>query len=435
MKDGGRLQAAIEVLEALEREHRPATEVLRDWGNAHRFAGSGDRAAIGNLVHDALRARASLAWRMGSAAPRALVLATYVRLWGRDIATLEAHLSGDQHAPAPLEDAERAALGADEAEGAPDHVRGDYPEWLAPSFARVFADRAVAEGRALSARAPVDLRANTLKSGRNKMLAALSRFGAVPTAIAPQGIRLPAGDGPARAPQVQAEPGYKKGWFEIQDEGSQLAALLAGARGGDQVADVCAGGGGKTLALSAAMANKGQIHAFDADRNRLAGIFERLDRAGTRNVQVIPANERARLEAMAGRMDVVLVDAPCTGTGTWRRRPDAKWRLSEKQLADRIADQQEVLALAEPLVKPGGRLVYVTCSVLPEENEDQVAAFLATHPGYRLQPAAEVWRTALDTALPDEFRAPVEGHGEAIRLTPATAGTDGFFVAVMVRAA
>ncbi len=435
MRDGGRIEAAIEVLERLEREHRPATDVLRDWGNAHRFAGSGDRAAIGNLVHDALRCRASLAWRMGSESPRALVLAAYVVLWRVPLGRLETLLAEDRHAPAPLGEAERAALAGEAAAGAPTHVLADIPEWLAPSFSRAFGPRLVEEGRGLAARAPVDLRANTLKSTRDKVLGALSRFAPAPTTLSPLGIRLAPGEGPARAPQVQAEPGYQKGWFEIQDEGSQLAALLAGATAGEQVADVCAGGGGKTLALAAIMANKGQIHAFDADRNRLAGIFERLDRAGTRNVQVIAANERDRLDALDGRMDLVLVDAPCTGTGTWRRRPDAKWRLSQAQLEQRIADQNEVLALAEPKVKPGGRLVYVTCSLLPEENEDRVAEFLGGHPDFALADAAAVWRAALGDDLPEAFRAPVAGLGDAIRLTPASAGTDGFFVAVMRRAA
>ncbi|HQF30055.1 MAG TPA: MFS transporter, partial [Hyphomicrobiales bacterium] len=181
MRDGGRIEAAIEVLERLEREHRPATDVLRDWGNAHRFAGSGDRAAIGNLVHDALRCRASLAWRMGSESPRALVLAAYVVLWRVPLGRLETLLAEDRHAPAPLGEAERAALAGEAAAGAPTHVLADIPEWLAPSFSRAFGPRLVEEGRGLAARAPVDLRANTLKSTRDKVLGALSRFAPAPT--------------------------------------------------------------------------------------------------------------------------------------------------------------------------------------------------------------------------------------------------------------
>ncbi|MCC2112363.1 MAG: RsmB/NOP family class I SAM-dependent RNA methyltransferase, partial [Hyphomicrobiales bacterium] len=190
---------------------------------------------------------------------------------------------------------------------------------------------------------------------------------------------------------------------------------------------------GKTLALAAMMENKGQIHATDADRTRLAGIFERLKRAGVRNAQIIEPHQTERLTALGGRMDIVFVDAPCTGTGTWRRRPDAKWRLGPEALEARIADQRAVLASGLPLVKPGGRLVYVTCSLLPEENEDQVAAFLGENPDFSLADAAATWRTALSTEFPDRFAAPIAKSGSAIRLTPATAGTDGFFIAIMVR--
>ena len=433
MKEGGRLAAAIEVLERIIGEHRPVTDVLRDWGNAHRFAGSADRAWIGNIVHDALRRRASVAWTMADDGARALILGTYVRHWHKSVAAIEAAIAGDHHAPAALSEAEKSALDGRDLADAPDHVRGDYPEWLAPSLARAFADRAVTEGAALATRAPLDLRVNALKSDRDRVMKALARLKPVTMSLSPWGVRFEAGEGAWRAPNVQAEPGYQKGWFEIQDQGSQLAALLAGARPGDQVADICAGGGGKTLALAAMMANKGQIHAYDADRTRLAGIFERLKRAGVRNAQIIEPHQTERMAALGGRMDIVFVDAPCTGTGTWRRRPDAKWRLGETALQQRLDDQRAVLASGAPLVKPGGRLVYVTCSLLPEENEDQVAAFLGENPDFSLADPSTAWRAALSADLPDGFAAPVAGHGAAVRLTPANAGTDGFFIAIMVR--
>jgi 16S rRNA (cytosine967-C5)-methyltransferase len=232
-----------------------------------------------------------------------------------------------------------------------------------------------------------------------------------------------------RSPNVEAEPAHARGWFEVQDAGSQVAALMTAAQPGQQVADICAGAGGKTLALAAQMANRGQIHAYDADRHRLRPIFERLKRAGARNVQVIPADEPQRLAALGQGMDVVLVDAPCSGSGSWRRRPDAKWRLTPEALERRLAEQTKALDQGAPLVKPGGRLVYVTCSVLPQENADQVAAFLARHGDFSLVPYANVWRAALASEPPPS----ADGSDETLLLTPARHDTDGFFIAVLVK--
>jgi 16S rRNA (cytosine967-C5)-methyltransferase len=433
VKAAARLSAAIEVLDDVGRRHRPVADALKDWGLSHRFAGSGDRTAIGNLVFDALRRRASLAWRMRSEEPRALVLGAFRYMWGTDVDALEAMMAEDRHAPAPLSEDERAALGGGSLDGAPDWVRADLPEWLAPALSATFGDRLVAEGEAFAARAPVDLRANTLKATRDKVVAALERFAASPTPLSPVGVRLPVGEGPARPPHVQSEAGYAKGWFEIQDEGSQIAALLAGARPGGQVLDLCAGAGGKTLAMAAEMGNRGQIYAHDADRRRFGDIYERLDRAGVHNVQVRPPDRPGVLDDLDGRMDVVLVDAPCTGSGTWRRRPDAKWRLRENALSMRLAEQAALLETAARFVRPGGRLVYVTCSVLAEENELQVVRFLEAGQGFSCADPAASWIAALGTAMPDAFAAAVGDEGAAVRLTPASAGTDGFFVAVLER--
>ncbi len=217
----------------------------------------------------------------------------------------------------------------------------------------------------------------------------------------------------------------------MQDEGSQVATLLASAAPRQQVLDLCAGAGGKTLALAAQMENTGQLYAYDSDRMRLRPIFERLKRAGARNVQVLPAGEASALEALAGKMDRVLIDAPCTGSGVWRRRPDAKWRLAPPMLEARLAEQRAVLDEGAPLVKPGGRLVYITCSVLRSENRDQVEAFLARHPEFRLVPWREVWQAALGAPpLPS-----ADGSEGSLLMTPLSHGTDGFFVAVLERAA
>lgn len=430
MTPGARVAAAIEVLADIEARKRPAAEALKDWGVSHRFAGSGDRAAIGNLVFDCLRARASAAYAMGEGSPRALVLRTLVTGWGLSPEEVAALAGSGPHAPKALSEAELAGLRREVPADAPAYVRGDYPEWLGAEFERAFGARAGEEGAALSRRAPVDLRVNTLKADRDKVLKALRRFEASPTPYSPMGIRIEQAPGPAKSPHVEAEPGHGKGWYEVQDEGSQLAALLSGASPRQQVIDLCAGSGGKTLALAALMENSGQLYAYDADRLRLRPIFERLKRAGVRNAQVLAAGDRQALAKLEGRMDLVLIDAPCTGSGVWRRRPDAKWRLSPQMLEARLAEQRVVLDEGAALVKPGGRLAYITCSVLPSENRDQVDAFLARHPEFKLIPWPELW----EKASPGAPAVPsADGSAETLQMTPLSHGTDGFFVAMLQR--
>ncbi len=252
----------------------------------------------------------------------------------------------------------------------------------------------------------------------------------MPTPYSPVGVRLPAPEGPGRQPNVEAEAGHGKGWYEVQDEGSQIAALMAGAAPRQQVLDICAGAGGKALAFAAAMRNTGQVYAYDDDAARLRPIFERLKRAGARDVQVLPAGDEEALAKLGPRFDRVFVDAPCTGTGAWRRRPDAKWRLKPANLAQRQAEQRAILGLAAPLVRPGGRLVYVTCSVLPEENEDQLAWLADNHPGLAALPWRQAWAEGVGTDAP---AAGAAGSDTSLLLTPARHGTDGFFIAVLAR--
>jgi 16S rRNA (cytosine967-C5)-methyltransferase len=236
----------------------------------------------------------------------------------------------------------------------------------------------------------------------------------------------------AKAPAIHAEPAFLKGMIEIQDEGSQLAALFAAAKPGEQVLDLCAGGGGKTLALAAAMDNHGQLYATDADKRRLAPIHDRLSRSGARNVQVrTPKSNGSELDDLLGRMDLVLIDAPCTGIGTWRRNPDAKWRIRPGSLAQRQKDQAVILDRAAALVKPGGRIVYVTCSVLAEENGDQVEAFVARHPDFVVRPPAELAAPLGDRAF--LFRRAVLLTDAGLLMTPRRTDTDGFFVSVIAR--
>jgi 16S rRNA (cytosine967-C5)-methyltransferase len=429
MKPGARVSAAIEVLADIEARKRPAAEALKDWGTSHRFAGSGDRAAIGNLVFDALRTRASSAYGMGEDNPRAVVFRTLVTSWQMTPDQVAALADGSRHAPEPLSKAELDGLRRELLVDGPAHVKGDYPQWLASEFERAFGNRAGEEGAALAKRAPVDLRVNTLKAPRDKVLKALHRFDAEPTPHSPVGVRILQGPGPARSPHVEAEPGHGKGWYEVQDEGSQVATLLSGAKSKEQVIDLCAGAGGKTLGLAALMRNTGQLYAYDADRLRLRPIFERLKRSGVRNAQVLPAGDADALSKLKGKMDLVLIDAPCTGSGVWRRRPDAKWRLSPQMLEARIAEQQAVLEEGAALVKAGGRLAYITCSVLPQENRDQVAAFLGRHPEFKLVPWRQLWERTLGTPA----LASADGCEDALLMSPLSHGTDGFFVAVMQR--
>jgi 16S rRNA (cytosine967-C5)-methyltransferase len=429
MTPSARLAAAIEIMDVIETRRQPAALALKDWGATHRFAGSGDRAAIATLVFDALRRRASSAWIMDGPSPRAIMLGALREARGLDVAAVAALCSGERYAPEPLTADETRRLATATLDGAPAHVRGDYPEWVAPAFAAVFGDDAAREGRALAERAPVDLRANTLKGPRDQALKQLAHLGAAPASLSPVGIRIAvAADG--RGPALAAEPAYARGFVEIQDEGSQLAALLAGAQPGWQVLDLCAGGGGKTLALAAAMENRGQIYATDSDGRRLMPIYPRLERADVRNVQVrAPRGKSDVLADLAGQCDLVVLDAPCTGTGTWRRNPDAKWRTRPGALEQRQRAQDEVLAAATRFVRPGGVLAYITCSVLREENEDRIAAFLAAHDNFLPRDAAHMARLA---ALP-ALAAHASPFGPGIRLSPLRTQTDGFYVCALVR--
>ncbi len=429
MIPAARVAAAIEILEDIEARHRPAADALKDWGLSHRFAGSKDRAAIATLLFDALRRRASSAYVMGDETPRAIMLGALRLACGMSVEEIAGLCTGQAHAPSPLLEAELARLSASDLAGAPIHVAGDFPAWLEPSFLAVFGEAAVAETRALAARAPLDLRVNTLKATREKALASLSHLQPQPTPLSPLGLRLPlTPDG--RGAALAAEPAYVKGLVEIQDEASQLAALLGAAKPGEQVLDLCAGAGGKTLALAAAMQNKGQIYASDADGRRLMPIYARLERAGARNVQVRPQRQGAdQLADLEGRCDLVVIDAPCTGTGTWRRNPDAKWRVRPGALEQRIADQDRTLEQAARFAKPGGRMLYVTCSVLREENEDRLAAFLAAHPEFQSVPAQDMAARAELPRLADF----ASRFGAGLRLTPLTSETDGFFVAMLLR--
>ena len=284
----------------------------------------------------------------------------------------------------------------------------------------------------MASRAPLDLRVNTLKASREKMLPRLSHLGAQPTPWSPIGLRIELG-ADARNPGIHAEEDFIKGAVEVQDEGSQLAALLSAAKPGEQVIDLCAGAGGKTLALAAMMQGKGRLIATDHDKRQLAPIHERLSRAGIHNADVrTPKGDADPLADIHASADLVLIDAPCTGTGTWRRNPDAKWRMRPGALEVRLKDQAEVLDRAAALVKPGGRIAYITCSVLPPENGEQVRAFVARHPEFAVVPPQQTASVLWDKA--EDFANAALESPEGWLMTPRRTGTDGFFVSVLKKA-
>ncbi len=431
MTPAARLSAAIELIETIDAQRVPAAKALKEWGTAHRYAGSGDRAAISGLIWDVLRRRASSAWIMDDDTPRARVLGMLKVERGLDVETIAALCDGGRFTPEPLTEGERAALASRSLENAPAHIAGDYPEWLDGYLAQVFGDDRAAEATAMASRAPLDLRVNTLKARREKILSSLAHLGAQPTPWSPTGLRIDLG-ADARNPGIHAEEDFIKGAIEVQDEGSQLAALLSAAKPGEQVIDLCAGAGGKTLALAALMQGKGRLIATDRDKRQLAPIHERLSRAGVHNADVrTPKGEGDTLGDIRASADLVLIDAPCTGTGTWRRNPDAKWRMRPGALEVRLKDQIEVLDRATALVKPGGRIAYITCSVLPPENGEQVRAFVARHPEFSMAPPSQTV-TALGGKA-EEFAAATLQSPEGLLMTPRRTRTDGFFVSILNR--
>lgn len=419
MRDGGRIAAAIQVLDDIELRHKPVRQALKTWSDGARYAGSKDRAWVSGLALDVLRRQRSLAHLMGEESNRARALAALRWIWDWPLERI-AEACADPHGPGALGEAEAVTLAAAPSmRGAKADVQGDYPDWIEASMARTFGEDRIAEGVAFAQRAPVDLRVNMLKSDSYEVLKALEGMGAEPAGILPNALRVPAPAAAERAAAVEIHPSFAMGWFEVQDLGSQMAAACAGDVTGQQVLDYCAGGGGKTLALAAAMGNTGKIYAYDSDARRMTDIIPRATRAGVTNLELRTPLNKEPLNGLQGEMDLVFVDAPCSGSGTWRRHPDAKWRLTPDTLQRRLNEQRKVLDQASEFVKPGGRMVYVTCSFFAEENEQQVEAFLKRNDAFKLRKL---------TLFPD-FTTP-QGY---LRLSPRTAGTDGFFAALLDR--
>ncbi len=419
MTPAARLQAAIEIFERLQTTSQPADRLLRDWARGNRFAGSKDRAAIAERIFALLRKRNSFAWRMQSETPRAIVIASLLAE-EKSQEELEGLFDGSRYAPAALTDEERAHIATPPTEAAPLSVQGEFPVFLQPELERAFGENLLAETKALAARAPVDLRVNTLKATRAAVLAQLQADGyaAEPTPFSPHGIRIPSGEGLS---SLSRHALFEEGAFEFQDEAAQIASLLAHAKPGERVLDLAAGAGGKSLALAAEMENRGEIVACDIDGKRLFALEPRAARAG---VSIIRSHV-LRGEPPEGPFDLVFVDAPCSGSGVWRRQPELKTRLTDNRLAELASLQDRLLDQAAARMALGGRLVYATCSILPRENEERLAAFRARHPQFRVENAPALWRAAggeMALPTPDDF----------FHASPYVTGTDGFFAGVLV---
>jgi 16S rRNA (cytosine967-C5)-methyltransferase len=429
---GARLAAAIDILSAIDTGNYPADDVAADYFRRRRYIGAKDRARIAGHVYGVLRHRAALDWRVQKQrteiGARTRLLAALVLIEGWRPEAIASSCDGDRFRPAPLTSAEerllRALVGRTlHHPEMPRAVANDLPEWLEPHLEQVFGKELEREMAALNASAPIDLRVNLLKADRATARRALAAEGVAvePTPWSPIGLRLA-----ARVP-LGGLAAFKEGLVEVQDEGSQIATLLVDARPGMRVVDFCAGAGGKTLALAASMANRGKLVACDVSAHRLERGTLRLRRAGVGNVErrALTSERDKWIKRRAGSFDRVLVDAPCLGIGAWRRNPGDKWRITKDDLADLLVRQQEILRSAARLVRPGGRVVYATCSLLHEENEAQAEAFLAATPDFSVVPAARAWHDTIGGAAP--------GGDRYLRLTPARHGTDGFFVAIFER--
>lgn len=438
MTPGARVQATIELLTEIQAGGQPPDQVIDGYFRTRRYAGSGDRRDITGRVYDILRRAAKLDWwieRTGlrlEPVPRLRTIAQLILQERAQPDDFRSMFSGTKHCPEPLTGKEdalsdalygRPMLNRD----MPDHVRLEYPEWMDRSFRALWGDALEREMSALNQPAPLDLRVNTIKATPEEALARLREdyVTCAPTPLSPIGIRV---DGKVRLGGTRA---FKDGLVDVQDEGSQLVSLLVGARPGYRVVDFCAGAGGKTLALAAQMSDAGriagQLFALDISKYRMDRMVPRLKRAGAMAVKrrVIAAVDAPWIEEFAGTADRVLCDVPCTGTGSWRRNPDARWGFTPENLAEIRETQQRILTDAAKLVKPGGRLIYVTCSLLQEENEQQLAWFMERDPRFQPLPIEDVWAKTVG--------GPPPPSGPSLRLSPASTGTDGFFCTVLER--
>lgn len=432
MTPGARYAAAIEILDAIEAGQQPADQIMSLWFRERRFAGSKDRMAIGELTYGILRRRSQLDWWLTQyglkATSRLRVLAALTLIQKMSPDSLQEQWESGSHAPSRLTPSEKnllAAMGEHELLSAdqPSWVSGNYPQWLDPLLRQAFPVEADKEIAALNTEASVDLRVNTLKSDVNQAIRALEAEGLHPQPMpySPIGLRL------AQRAAVTATVAFRDGLIEVQDEGSQLAALLVAARPGLAVLDLCAGAGGKTLALAAVMQNKGRLVATDLSAARLTRAKHRLRRAGVHvaECRALDSSNEKWLKRQKNKFDRVIVDAPCSGSGTWRRNPDRKWHFTPEELTRLIKTQSMLIAQGARAVKPGGRLIYAVCSFLDEEGPDRIHEFLKLNPEFTPLSGSSVWQETLSVPYPKD--------GQFLRLSPGADNTDGFFIAILKR--
>lgn len=426
MKPSARIQSAIEILEAVFEGKRPADSVITDYFKQRRYAGSKDRRAINDQVYAVLRNRAKLNWLAEKVSveqtPRLLVLLDCL-LNDQDIETL---FTGEQYAPDALEKRESdiiPILAEFDPSQAPDPVRLEYPEWLDRDLRDSLGDDFEAVLVALNKEAPLDLRINSLHEDAAKAIESLAKqnIETEKGQYSPWCLRT------TKKVKLGGLQAYKEGLIDVQDEGSQLIAHLTQAKDCELVVDFCAGGGGKTLALAADMENQGHLYALDISSTRLYKMKRRLERAGVTNVLLNPIRSEMDpwLKQFEGRVDRLLIDAPCSGLGAWRRNPESRWKMTSELLEDLLGRQARILQSSAHLVKPGGRLVYATCSLLKRENEDQIAAFLKENDNYSILPITDVWDETFDSTCPfsDDYMI----------MRPDLHKSDGFFCAVLQR--
>ncbi len=437
MRPGARIAASIELLEFIHTawgagKRAPADAMLSDYYKHRRYMGSKDRGFVSELVYFILRHGGTLEWWLEQSkirsTPRLIVISALVLGFDHTLDEMEELFSGKFFSPKPLDDKEKKLIETLENEALfhpdmPDWARYNVSDWLEKKLKIEFIGDFASQMEALNQEAPLDLRVNTLKCpDRGDLIMALDRVGyyGIPTPHSSIGVRLK-----KRLPVFTLDI-FKEGWFEMMDEGSQMVAELVNAEPGQKVIDFCAGAGGKTLAISAKMQNKGRVLAWDVNEARLSQIKKRLARAGTDNVltHVITSETDPFLKRHLDSADWVLLDVPCSGSGTWRRNPDLKWRFNFKDLEEVKTIQRNILASACRLVKPQGKLVYSTCSLFQDENQDQIRAFLVEHPHFKVEPLPQMW---------DKHSLWHEGVGPCLRLTPQKDATDGFFAAVLKR--
>ncbi len=431
MRDGARIQTAIDILEKIKASKIPMDNTMRDYLHHKRYIGSKDRKSIVELVYSVVRATARLGWWLDKAAledfPRARVIA-FLLLDGMSAHNVTIRFTGEKYQPDVLNDGEKKSLEIFENQkfihdDMPVSVRCECPDWATDKLKILYGDEFEAQLQAMLDPAPLDLRVNIMKLSVEQAQDSLKKDGVdtLRTPYSPYGLRT------SGKPYMSATKAFHKGFVEIQDEGSQLISHLCGVAPGMRVLDYCAGGGGKTLGLAAEMEGKGIIFATDNDSRRLEKGRRRYRKADVHNIEVRSLEDeknRKWLRRQKGAMDVVLVDAPCSSSGTWRRNPDLRWNWYGPTLDEIKVIQAEILERVADKVKEGGRLVYATCSLFAEENEDQIDLFLKNHPEYKLLPMSSVW--------PEGYgECPVSG--DYMRLSPKDHQTDGFFSAVLQR--